>query len=240
MNGPENKPIQLRRAESVAAADAPIVDCWNRVGVHGDRSCVELERHGHCHNCPVYAHAGSQFLNRPLLPAYREEWTGYFAEKRAPAAGSRMSVVVFRVGAEWLALPAYSLQEIAEQRPIHSIPHRTRGVVLGLVNIRGELLVCVSVARLLGLDPTGAPEGVFVYGTRLLVFAWGAERLTFPADDVHGIHRLHPEEVTRPAARASRPGAAPSLTRGVFSRGQKIVGLLDPETLFSTLNRSLA
>ena len=33
------------------------------------------------------------------------------------------SIVIFRVGSEWLALPATCVTEVANLRPIHSLPH---------------------------------------------------------------------------------------------------------------------
>ena len=32
-----------------------IDDCWNRIGVHGNKSCPLLAEHVHCRNCAVYA-----------------------------------------------------------------------------------------------------------------------------------------------------------------------------------------
>ena len=34
-----------------------IDDCWNRIGVHGDKSCPLLSEHIHCRNCAVYSAA---------------------------------------------------------------------------------------------------------------------------------------------------------------------------------------
>ncbi|HBP1772226.1 TPA: chemotaxis protein CheW, partial [Pseudomonas aeruginosa] len=34
-------------------------DCWNRIGVHGDKSCERLAEHVHCRNCEVYAAAAT-------------------------------------------------------------------------------------------------------------------------------------------------------------------------------------
>ena len=34
---------------------AIVNDCWNRIGVRGDRSCPELKQYVHCRNCPVYS-----------------------------------------------------------------------------------------------------------------------------------------------------------------------------------------
>jgi chemotaxis-related protein WspD len=229
--------LELQAAGEWPAADGEILDCWNRMGVEGDGSCPELEQYIHCRNCPVYSQAGAQVLNRKLPPAYRQEWTEYFAQKRPPPAGSKVSVVIFRLGTEWLALSTGTFQEVTEQRPIHSLPHRGYGAVLGLVNVRGQLLVCLSVARLLGLDQGASLDKLRSYYGRLLVFSWEGNRLTFPADEVHGIHRLPPEEVTRPPRMTAR--AALAYTQGVFAWKQRQVGLLDPELLFSTLNRNL-
>lgn len=243
MSDPDTNALAPRSTERQTSAGLPatteaIFDCWNKTGVEGDGTCSELQEYVHCRNCPVYSNAGLQFLNRALPPGYRQEWTEYLAEKKKPEAGSRISVVIFRLGSEWLALPTHALQEVTEQRPIHSIPHRRRGVVLGLVNVRGELLVCVSLARLLGLDHGASPEELRSYYGRLLILMWDGARLAFPADEVHGIHRLHPEDATHPPMMTAQ--AALTFTRGVFSCQQKMVGLLDPEPLFSILNRSLA
>ena len=32
-----------------------IDDCWNRIGIHGDKSCPLLAEHIHCRNCSVYS-----------------------------------------------------------------------------------------------------------------------------------------------------------------------------------------
>jgi chemotaxis-related protein WspD len=211
-------------------------DCWNQTGVEGDGSCRELVKFIHCRNCPVYSNAGLRLLNRELSPEYRREWTERFAHTTDPAASGKTSVVVFRVEREWLALPTPVFQEIVEHRPVHSIPHRRGGLVLGLVNVRGELLLCVCIARLLGLEPLAREPGSPY--SRLLVVSWDTRRLVFPASEVHGIHRLSPEELDGPKAAAIRP--ASRLTQAVFQWQNRVVGLLEPEQLFSTLNQGLS
>src|SRR6185437_11805294 len=87
------------------SAQTAIDDCWNRIGVRGDFSCPKLETYIHCRNCPVHAAAGTVLLDREPQPGHLAEWTRHIArEKPAPEAGAQ-SVVVFRIGAEWLALP---------------------------------------------------------------------------------------------------------------------------------------
>ena len=49
-------------------------DCWNRIGVNGDRTCPELEEHVHCRNCPVFAGAARGFFDRRAPEGYLAEW----------------------------------------------------------------------------------------------------------------------------------------------------------------------
>ncbi|MDW8307886.1 MAG: chemotaxis protein CheW [Verrucomicrobiales bacterium] len=140
-------------------------DCWRTIGVQGTATCVELQKFVHCRNCPVYSAAALQLLDRPLWPEYLREQTLHYAEPRRKTTPARLSVLVFRLGWEWLALPTVAFQEIVEVRFIHSLPHRRNGIVLGLVNVRGELIVCVSLGRLLGLETAaGAPAKSFQAG----------------------------------------------------------------------------
>src|SRR5438105_5558923 len=125
-------------------------DCWNRIGVFGDRSCPELPPVGHCHNCPVFAAAGRRFLDGPAPPGYLEEWSARLAEPEAAAAGELLGVLVFRIGGEWLALPVGVLVEVTAPRPIHRVPFRG-GLLAGLVNVRGELHLAVRMDQLLGI-----------------------------------------------------------------------------------------
>ena len=130
-------------------------DCWNSIGVRGNRSCSALIEYVHCQNCPVFADAGRRFLDARSPEGYLEEWTARLAEKADAIADDQISVLVFRVADEWLALPVHALIEVMMPRPIHRVPYRA-GLLAGLVNIRGELQLCIHLAKLLGIaDRTG-------------------------------------------------------------------------------------
>jgi chemotaxis-related protein WspD len=217
--------------------------CWSEIGVYGNGSCAELPKFVHCRNCPVYSRAGAQLLDRPLLPEYRRERTADFAVQTGRPGSRRSSALLFRLAPEWFALPTQAFQEVGENRCIHSIPHRRDRCLLGLVNIRGELLICVDLAKFLGLErrtsnTTSDPVDAKSLPSRLLVANWDGQRLVFPVDEVHGIVRFEPGQLKEPPATLAKSNA--SFTQAMLLWNENPVGLLDPELLFSALNRSLA
>ena len=157
----------------------------------------ELKKHVHCRNCPVYSAGAAELLDGDPPASYLADRTSHFAQpKRAEDIETR-SVVIFRVASEWLALPTSVVMEVANLLPIHSLPHRQNGVVLGLASVRGELLVCVSLRQVVGAEPLAAAshERRDTAYRRLLVIRREAVRVVCPVDDVHGIHRFHPREL---------------------------------------------
>ena len=223
---------------ATSSTRSAISDCWNRIGVRGDSSCPQLEQHIHCRNCPVYSAGAVDLLDTDPPSDYLAFWTRQIAEEKTLAERDTHSVLVFRTGAEWLALPTAVLTQIASVRPIHTIPHRRGGVVLGLVNIAGELLVCFSLSQVMGVEHASTPKtpGHRAEGRFLVAQREGA-RAVFPADEVYGIQHFHQRDLAPVPATVAR--AAATYTQGVLPWQNKTVGLIDDQLLFHTLNRSL-
>jgi chemotaxis-related protein WspD len=211
--------------------------CWNEIGVYGSGTCGELSQFVHCRNCPVYSAAGAQLLDRALPGDYRRESTEHFAQPKKRTVAGKISAVLFRIRNEWLALPTQAFQEVAERRLIHSLPHRREGIVQGLVNVRGELLICVSLSRMLGLGKTAFDKTVKPEEPRLLVVTWNGHRLVFPVDEVQGIQRFEPDEL-KPAP-ATIAKSSHTFTKAILLSRERTIGLLDTESLFASLNRNL-
>jgi chemotaxis-related protein WspD len=213
--------------------------CWNEIGVRGDSSCPKLEEHVHCRNCPVYSAAARTMLDVELPPGHLEQSTRHVAEKKVVLELDTHSVVVFRLGAEWLGLPTPGFKEIASERVIHSLPHRRDGTVLGLASIRGELVVCISLERMLGLEPHQATESEPKRATprRLLVLRHQGHSAACPVDEVRGVQRFHARELASVPATVAK--ATATFTKAVLSWQEKSVGMLDLELLFYKLNRGL-
>ncbi|NUU02921.1 chemotaxis protein CheW [Herbaspirillum robiniae] len=154
-------------------------------------------------------------------------------ETQARDAGDSESALVFRIGEEWLALGTGVINEVADARPAHSLPHQRNRAVLGVLNIRGALRICVSLARLFQLGAENAKPT----GHHLLVAMHEGQTLVFPVDEVAGVHRYDPSTVG--AAPTTLAHAATQYTLGLLDwRGRK-VGLLDHGLLFYALNRSM-
>jgi len=213
-------------------------DCWNTIGVRGDRSCPELQTHIHCHNCPVFLSAAQALLDRDLTATDLAAHTAYFAKPKNEDAQHTQSVLVFRVRGEWLALPMPVVKEVADARPIHTLPHRRGGAVLGVANVRGELVTCVSIEQLLGLGSAqSTPLEAARAQARLLVIRRQGVRAVCPVDEVHGIHRVRDRELQEVPATVGRGASGHS--KAVLSWQGRSVGLLDEQALFAAVQRSL-
>jgi chemotaxis-related protein WspD len=222
-------------------------DCWNRIGVHGDRSCPQLPPHIHCRNCRVFSEAARALLDVPAPADSLRIATEHFARpaptESAYAAGAEMrSVIVFRLRAEWYAIRTAACMEVTDVRPIHSLPHRRDTAVLGFVNVHGGLLVCLSLAIILGSAalPDSAPTQSARRAAvpRLLVARHTAGVVVFAVDEVAGMERFLIRDLKDVPATVAQARA--SYTRALVPLGDRSIGLLDEELLFQAVERALA
>jgi len=212
-----------------------IDDCWNRIGIHGDRSCPLLVEHIHCRNCPVYSAAATSLLDRYALTRDDQD---YLQAGAAQVEVSTRSILVFRLGEEWLGLPTRCLVEIAPLQTIHSLPHQRSRALLGVANVRGALVACLSMVELLGLDSTAVAAQSSRIMPRMLIVAAQGGPVVVPVDEVHGIHAI--DEQLLDSASISGTHANARFTRGVLQWKEYSLRLLDEEQLLSAINRSLS
>ena len=152
-------------------------------------------------------------------------------------------MLVFRIGAEWLALDTRAVVEVVELRPIHRVPHRTDRLLLGLANIRGELHLCISLRELLGIDET--PEephanSASTSSRRSSAFWWSNRsktRWVFPVDEVDGVYRIQSRALEDLPHTVER--SAKFYSRAIFSHRNKKVGMLSQERIFQALEKTI-
>jgi chemotaxis-related protein WspD len=256
-----------------AFSSGAVADCWNRIGVAGDRSCPELSAQVHCRNCPVFAAAARTFFDRPPPEGYLDEWTrrigvsgdhfGAQLEDRGAGGGqSTISVLIFRLGCERLAFLTRVISEVTLPRTVHRIPHRSNAILIGLVNLRGELQLCVSLHGLIGVEaaPSEPPSALQLrtgsspelsMDRSAETFADPSTRATerlivvrdrrrseswiFAADEVLGVHRIPAEQVRTVSSSLANPEV--SFSQAILSWSGLKVALLDEERIFAALQR---
>jgi len=244
------KTILITNSQQPITNNQQLNDCWNQIGVIGNRTCDELEKFIHCRNCPVFSAAGRSLLEREVPPGYLQEWTDLLAQAKnsqsllqlgdtTSRSVDNISVVIFRIGVEWLALPAALFKEVTQLCTIHTLPHLSNEVFLGIVNIRGEILLCISLGKLLGLEMTADKQhniSPVVY-RRMVVVEKEGTKWVFAVDEIYGIKSFEPEELQDTPVVISK--ATQTYTKSLINWQNRQINYLDYELLFYTLNRRI-
>ena len=212
---------------------APADDCWNRIGVNGDGSCPELLEHVHCRNCPTFASAARGFFARRAPEGYLSEWADLLSRPIEATSADDSTFLVFRLGGEWMALALSVVAEVTEPRPVHKVPHRSNRVFTGIVSLRGQLQLCVSLHGL--LEVATADPAVQASATpRLVVIRKAGETWAFPAEEVSGVHRVASDRLQKVPSTLANPSG--SYCRAVFAWGEeRSVDVLDEPRVFESL-----
>jgi chemotaxis-related protein WspD len=211
--------------------------CWSTIGVWGTERprCSVLGDALHCRNCTVFRAAALEVLDRDLPDAQGAEWAEGLAGQIADEQVERTGVLIFRLGTELMALPLAAVVEIAAWRPVHSLPHRRDAALVGVVNVGGELRLCVSLEALFGNE---APE-LEALGDRgrLIVIGEGKPEWVVRADETLSVHLTALDALDPPPSTVEQSSVA--LVRGIFTWRDQPVVLLDADLVLSALRRRL-
>ncbi len=210
-------------------------DCWNKIGVRGDRSCPELKQAIHCQNCRVFGAASQAFFDRPHLPSYRRELTTLVAEPPSARQSGTRPVVVFALGEELFALDTRCFVEVTAPRRVQRVAHRHNRVFLGLVSVNGQLELCFSLANLLNV---ARGSELRAEDARLVVIEdLRGRRWVFQADRVLGVERMPENALAEPPATLAQD------TNGhvhqVIVWSERSIGYLALESILGAFARSL-
>ncbi len=216
-------------------------NCWKRIGVWGKEeklTCPELKRVIHCRNCEVFIRAGRNLLERDLPEEYKNEWTQLLTEKKDDEALlGTISVAIFRVEGEWLALSAHLLEEVIDPQNVHTLPHCGTPILLGVINVHGEIRLCVSLKELLGLEAHNGGEKDRNAHKRMIVINREGNTWVFPVDETHGIYRVRRKIFQNVPVTVAKAKSA--YTKAIFFWEAKRVAFLDDELLLYSLTRSV-
>lgn len=148
------------------------------------------------------------------------------ANASADAAESMVQierVVAFFLNGQRYALPIERVREIQQIVALSDVPAGTKGVV-GMVNLRGQVIPAVDMRRLLGLDPRE-----YTLETPMIIAEVHGEFVALIVDEVQDVFELPPDCLQ----------AAPALHQlsssmiGVARLADGLVYILDPDLLLS-------
>jgi chemotaxis-related protein WspD len=248
------------KKDSTTCGTSPAETCWKTIGVMGDRSCGQLEAAVHCRNCQIFTEAGQKLFEGRPPDDYIQQQTNQLSEELAEEAVGAEAMMIFRIADEWLALNVGVVVEVAEPRSVHRIPHRSDRLLLGIVNIRGELQLCISLREQLGIQgidqlsgpgredaaPSSAagawsqPAAEFRSAQpvhRLLVVEREARRWAFVVEEVAGVHRIDNDRLSNVPSTVAK--STEMFSRAVFQWEGHCVGCLDDRRLFDSLRGSI-
>ena len=181
----------------------------------------------------------NKLLDRVPDEAYIDEWTILVQkEKLAEEVAAEHSVVIFRLNQEWLAISTLIFAEVATLRKIHHIPHRSGLILKGVVNLRGQLKLCISLHNFLEIESIDkkADHQKDKY-QRMLAIKREDQNWIFPVDEVYGIFKCDIMHLQNVPVTITKSKA--NFLKGVFAWEGKSVGYLDEDLLFQSLQRSV-
>lgn len=138
-----------------------------------------------------------------------------------PATADAIQVVTFFVAGEEYALAITRIREIIGRTETTRLPHCAPHV-LGLINLRGEVVPVFDLARWFKLEPTRSPSST-------VIAEWKGQTFGFTVDAVHQVVWLARDQIDPPSSHFEQ--RAPYIA-GLGKYQRRIVILLDLDALF--------
>lgn len=140
---------------------------------------------------------------------------------------NELEIVEFQVGSSKFGINVIKVKEIIQPIPVTFIPH-AHPHVEGIVQLRGEVLPVVSMAKVLGLPELNKSEQ-----EKYIVTEFNKQRVVFHVDNVSQIHRISWEQIEKPSDIYQ---GGTSHVIGVIKREDEMVLLLDYERIIVDIN----
>ena len=217
-----------------------IDDCWNNIGIWGSKSprCEKLEQHIHCRNCTIYSEAGRKVLERNLTKNYEEDWALVYSKEKQEHITDKESVTIFRLGDEIMAIPTEFIMSVNDIGNIHTVPHQNSNILRGLINLHGELKICISLGRLLDLNKAVKQvEAMHRVYNRMIEISKDGKEYIFIVSEVLGVHHITKNEHKDIPATISKSKG--TFTQSLIEWKDADVSYLDVELIFYNLDKNL-
>ena len=149
-----------------------------------------------------------------LLVALERSYGAQTEQSSAAAALDAWPGLAIRLGGHSLVVPQSDVREVLELPTYTRVP-RSKGWLLGLANVRGDLLPIIDLQGLLSGHP-----GVLSIESRVLMFNHSEIPAGFLVDKVEGLRRFLPDQQRHELVREAPPYLAPHLLGAFVREGQ--------------------
>lgn len=140
---------------------------------------------------------------------------------------NELEIVEFEVGSNKFGINVIKVKEILQPLPVTIIP-LSHPHIEGIVQLRGEVLPVVNMAKVLGTDLKGS-----THEQKFIVAEFNKQRVVFHVDHVSLIHRISWNQIEKPSEMYQ---GGNSQIIGVVKKGEDMILLLDFERIMVDIN----
>jgi two-component system chemotaxis response regulator CheV len=140
---------------------------------------------------------------------------------------NELEIVEFEVGSNKFGINVIKVKEILQPLPVTFIP-LSHPHIEGIVQLRGEVLPVVNMAKVLGTELKGGTNE-----QKFIVAEFNQQRVVFHVDHVSLIHRISWNQIEKPSEMYQ---GGNSQIIGVVKKGEDMILLLDFERIMVDIN----
>jgi two-component system, chemotaxis family, chemotaxis protein CheV len=140
---------------------------------------------------------------------------------------NELEIVEFGIGRNKFGINVIKVKEIINPAPVTPVPHAHKNIE-GIIELRGEILPVVDVARALGFPPSEHPEL-----DKFIVAEFNKQKIVFHVHSVTQIHRISWDQIEKPSEMYQ---GADSQIIGVIKLNGEMILLLDFEKIVVDIN----
>lgn len=210
--------------------------CWQTIGVNGLGTCPLLDQYDHCKFCVHFIAAGRELLNRSVTSELLQEYSEIYSHEKKESYAKHISVMIFRIGEEWLALETKFFSRAAEYKEPLRVPYRTNSTFSGIAAVSGELLLAMNLSTFFG-DEVNEDTSTNAGKKHYAVINRDTERFAIASDEILGVSSVEESSLLPPPSTVANTEGR--LIDKIFDYEGKKVSLLDAERLFDKLGAAL-
>lgn len=140
---------------------------------------------------------------------------------------NELEILEFKLGNNHYGINVAKIREILQYQPVTPVPN-TKPNIEGIFMPRDIMITVVNLRNCLGLPNLEEGKGLFI------ITNFNKLDIAFHVDEVIGIHRVSWEEIIKPDSTLN--GQEGSVSTGVIKMGDKLVVILDFESIVSSIS----